>query len=188
MHENATGGETGLKGAWDQAFSWDEYAESEILDHAILWSGVYRTARIPEWATQRVAATGRHWNLLVLSEDWCGDASNTVPLLVKLVETSPRLDMSILKRDENLDLMDRYLTNGSRSIPLAIILDEAFHPVARWGPRPAELQVFVLREKRAGIRSSDEIYKDVRRWYAKDGGETTLDELIGAMESVSDGR
>ncbi len=185
MLDNATGGETGLEGAWRQAFSWDKYADSEILEHPELWSGVYRTVRIPEWATKRIAATGRDWNLLVLSEDWCGDASNTVPLMARLAEASPRLRLGILKRDENLDLMERYLTNGSRSIPIAIVLDDVFQPVARWGPRPAELQDFVLSEKRAGIRSSKEIYKDARRWYARDQGETTLDELISAIESVS---
>ncbi len=185
MLDNATGEETGLEGAWRQAFSWDEYADSEILEHPELWSGVYRTVRIPEWATERIAATGRDWNLLVLSEDWCGDASNTVPLMARLEEASPRLRLGILKRDENLDLMERYLTNGSRSIPIAIVLDDEFQPVARWGPRPAELQDFVLSEKRAGIRPSEKIYKDARRWYAQDRGETTLDELISAIESVS---
>lgn len=185
MLDNATGGETGLEGAWRQAFSWDEYADSEILEHPELWSGVYRTVRIPEWAPERIAATGRDWNLLVLSEDWCGDASNTVPIMARLAEASRHVQLGILKRDENLDLMDLYLTNGSQSIPIAIVLDQEFHPVARWGPRPVELQEFVLAEKRAGIRSSEEIYKDARRWYARDRGETMLDELISAIESVS---
>ena len=187
MSDNKAGAETGLEGAWRDSFSWDEYAKSEILEHPELWSGVYRTAKIPEWATKRLAATGRDWHLLVLSEDWCGDASNTVPLMALLAEASRRVQLGILKRDENLDLMDRYLTNGSQSIPIAIVLDEEFRPVARWGPRPAELQDFVLSQKRAAVRSSEEIYKDARRWYARDRGETMLDELISAIESVSGG-
>lgn len=185
MLDNETAGETGLEGAWRKAFSWDEYAESEILEHRDLWSGAYKTARIPEWATERLIATGRDWNLLVLSEDWCGDASNTVPLMARLAEATPRLRLRILKRDENLDLMDRYLTNGSRSIPIAIVLDDKFQPVAHWGPRAADLQDFVLSEKRAGRRQSDEIYKDARRWYERDRGKTTLDELISVIESAA---
>ena len=185
MLENTTGGATGLEGAWRQAFSWDKYAESEILEHPELWSGVYRTSKIPEWATQRIAATGRDWNLIVLSEDWCGDASNTVPIIARLTEASAHLRLGILKRDEHLDLMDRYLTKGSRSIPIVIVLDDWFQPVTHWGPRPAELQELVLSQKRAGVRSSDEIYKDARRWYARDRGETTLDELISAIESAA---
>jgi hypothetical protein len=88
--------------------------------------------------------------------------------------------MRLLKRDEHLELMDRFLTAGSRSIPLAIVLDADFTPIGRWGPRPRELQEFVIREKRACIRPSDEIYRDVRAWYARDRGSTTLRELLAA--------
>jgi hypothetical protein len=83
--------------------------------------------------------------------------------------------------------MDAYLTNGSQSIPLAIVLDEDFEPVGRWGPRPAELQEFVIGEKRRGERPVDEIYKEARRWYARDGGETTLRELIDVLAAPGRG-
>ncbi len=80
--------------------------------------------------------------------------------------------------------MDLYLTNGSRSIPIVVIMDDAFRPVGRWGPRPAELQEFVIREKRGGDRPASEIYKDARRWYARDRGETTLREVLAVMADV----
>ncbi|MEN8145692.1 MAG: thioredoxin family protein [Gemmatimonadota bacterium] len=188
MRDEVTHVETGLEAAWRRSSSWDDYAKNEILKNPDLWSGVYRTTRIPEWATRRLAAIGDDWHLLVLAEDWCGDASNTVPLMARLAEASPGLQLGILKRDENADLMDHYLTDGSRSIPIAIVLDGDFHPVARWGPRPAELQNFVLSEKRAGLRPKADIYRDARRWYARDNGETTLDELIGAIENAAESR
>jgi hypothetical protein len=53
----------------------------------------------------------------VLSEDWCGDAVNSVPYLARLAELAPNLDLRVLARDENPDLMDAHLTRGSRSIP-----------------------------------------------------------------------
>ena len=90
----------------------------------------------------------------------------------------------MVKRDENPDLMDLYLTNGSRSIPIVIALDENFDPISHWGPRPTELQEFVIREKRAGQRPSSDIYKDTRRWYARDRGETSVRELIEGIEAA----
>ncbi|MFQ5689126.1 MAG: thioredoxin family protein [Gemmatimonadota bacterium] len=169
---------------WERAIPWERYLEREVTEHRDLWQGVYRTARIPEWAVREAERLEHHWRLLVLAEDWCGDASNTVPVLARLAEVAPGVELRILKRDENPELMDRYLTNGSRSIPIAIALDETYEPAGRWGPRPRELQDFVLREKRGGKRAAPEIYRDARRWYARDHGETTLRELFEVLRAA----
>jgi hypothetical protein len=169
---------------WRRALPWTRYFEEEVVEHRELWEGVYRRAQVPEWAVRRVADTGAQWKLLVLSEDWCGDASNTVPILARFAEQAEDVELRILKRDENPELMDRYLTNGSRSIPLAIVLDQEFRPVGRWGPRPAELQEYVLAEKRAERQAKAEIYEETRRWYARDRGVTTLEELLTAVEKA----
>jgi arginase family enzyme len=172
---------------WDAGFPFNTYLEDEVEKHPELWRGIYRTHDTPEWAAARVQETGGPWRLLVIAEDWCGDASNTVPVLARLAEAASNLDLRIVKRDAYPDLMDAYLTNGSQSIPLAIVLDEDFEPVGRWGPRPAELQEFVIGEKRRGERPVDEIYKEARRWYARDGGETTLRELIDVLAAPGRG-
>jgi hypothetical protein len=172
------------RGYWERAHEFPVYLGREVHERAALWDGVYRKAASPEWAVERALELGGSWNLLVLSEDWCGDASNTVPILARFAEAVPGIELRVLRRNENPELMDRYLTNGSRSIPLAIVLDEAYEPVGRWGPRPAELQEFVLSEKRAGVRDKAEIYKDARRWYARDRGDTTLRELLEVLEST----
>ena len=78
-------------------------------------------------------------SLLVIAEDWCGDASNTVPIIAKLADATEGLELRIIRRDEHPSVMDRYLTNGSRSIPVVIALDEDFRELGHWGPRPAEL-------------------------------------------------
>ena len=142
---------------------------------------MYRRTAIPEWVIERLDEIGRDWKLLVISEDGCGDASNLVPIFARLEEASPRVEIRIVKRDDHPELMDLYLTNGSRSIPLVVIADERHRPLGRWGPRPAELQEFVIREKRAGERPASEIYRDTRRWYARDRGETTLREMMEVM-------
>jgi thiol-disulfide isomerase/thioredoxin len=142
---------------------------------------VYAKSIVPDWALQRGSEIGGDWKLLVISEDWCGDAFNTVPVMARLAEVLPGVQIRIVKRDENLELMDAFLTGGSRSIPLVIVLRPDWSVAGRWGPRPPELQEFVLSEKKAGVRPADEIYRDVRRWYARDRGETTLRELLGVM-------
>ena len=167
--------------AWEQGISWERYLGEDIQRHRALWEGVYRRSVVPSWALDAALELGRELKLLVLTEDWCGDAANTVPVIARFAELAPRTEMRLLKRDEHLELMDRYLTAGARSIPLAIVLDADCSPIGRWGPRPQKLQEFVIREKRAGIRPNDEIYKDVRGWYARDRGASTLRELLAAM-------
>jgi hypothetical protein len=166
---------------WEQGVSWDRYLSEEIQKHRPLWEGVYRKSSVPGWAVETARALGGPVNLLVLTEDWCGDAANTVPVIARLAEVVPHIELRLLKRDEHPELMDGYLTAGARSIPLAIALDSDFSPLGRWGPRPRELQEFVLREKRAGIRPSADIYRDTRTWYARDRGASTLRELLDAM-------
>ena len=85
-----------------------------------------------------------------------------------------------LPRDANPDLMDAHLTNGrSRSIPVVIVYDERFREIGWWGPRPEEIQAWILSEGLA--MPSPERYKVVRRWYAKDRGRTTLAELLRVL-------
>lgn len=176
--------EPNLREIWEGAFPAHRYLEEEIHEHRALWDAVYSRSRIPAWAVERAEEAGGEWKLLVLSEDWCGDAANTVPVLARFAEAVPNVEMRVVKRDEHPDLMDRYLTNGSRSIPIAVVLDAELRPVGRWGPRPGTLQEWVLSEKRAGQRPAAEIYRDVRAWYARDRGESTLRELL---EVVSGG-
>jgi len=168
---------------WDRALTYQQFVK-ESAEYGELWTGVYRTARIPGWATQRSRALGRRFRLVVLAEDWCGDASSTVPVLARWAEETGNVELRILRRDEHPQVIDRYLTQGTRSIPLAIVLTDQMEELGRWGPRPAELQAFVLGERGAG-RTSRVYYPEVRRWYAKDKGESTLRELLDVMEGAS---
>ena len=163
---------------WQTAIPYSRFV-AEARQHRELWEGIYRTAHIPRWAVEQACERGKNRRLLVLAEDWCGDASNTVPILAKLGDEASCLELRILKRDENPELMDRYLTNGARSIPIVIVLDEEFRELGHWGPRPAELQQWVLENK--GKMSKEELYPQVRRWYARDKGETTLREVLRFM-------
>jgi thioredoxin family protein len=165
---------------WDQAVPYAAFLEASELRHRGLWEGLHRLARIPDWALNAVPAdAGRR--LLVLAEDWCGDASNTIPVLARLADLAPGIELRILRRDEHPDVMERYLTNGARSIPIVIALDRDFRELGHWGPRPGELQEWVLAERRRGT-PKEEIYPAVRRWYARDHGETTLRGVLRAAK------
>lgn len=161
---------------WDAALPYGAFLAVSDLKHRGLWEGLHRLARIPDWALAAVPAdAGRR--LLVLAEDWCGDASNTIPVLARLADSAPGVELRILRRDQYPEVMARYLTNGSRSIPIVIALDREFNELGHWGPRPRELQSWVLAERARGV-PKEELYPAVRKWYARDHGETTLREVL----------
>ena len=152
-----------------------------VTKHEALWHAVWRRAAVDDAPVRRVAALGSAWHLLVLSEDWCGDAVNSVPVLARLAELAPNADLRVLARDANPDLMDAHLTGAARSIPVVIVLDAAFREVGWWGPRPAALQAWVLGEGQA--LAPDDRYREVRAWYARDRGRSVVEELVRIMEA-----
>jgi hypothetical protein len=145
-----------------------------------LWEAVWRRAQVDEALLLRIAALPGMWHLLVLSEDWCGDAVNTLPVVAKLAELAPTLDLRVLGRDANPDLMDAHLTGRSRSIPVVIVLDEAFRERGWWGPRPTVLQRWVSGQGQLLEKTAR--YREARAWYARDRGRTTLEEVVSLLE------
>ncbi|GLC26443.1 thioredoxin family protein [Roseisolibacter agri] len=151
--------------------------------NAALWRDTYRLTKVPDDAIARATAVPGRWHLLVLVEDWCGDAVNTIPYLARLAELSPNLDLRVLGRDANPDLMDAHLApSGARAIPVVIVLDEQYAERGWWGSRPSELQAWIETEGRG--MEKDERYRHVRTWYARDRGRSTLDEVIALLEAA----
>ncbi|WP_412062011.1 thioredoxin family protein [Rubrivirga sp. IMCC45206] len=149
-----------------------------------LWTSAYDRARVSDDLVARVDAVPGAWKLLVITEDWCIDATTTVPPLARLAELAESLELRVLDRDENLPLMDEHLTNGrARSIPVAIVLDPTGTERGWWGPRPADLQAWF--EGTGAEIDKDERYKELRRWYARDRGQSTLDEVVALIEAAS---
>ena len=169
------------KRRFESALSFATFIE-RAETNASLWRDTYRLARVPKHAVARLAALRCRWNLLVIAEDWCGDAVNTLPLLARLAELAGNIELRVIERDQNLDLMDAHLTNGTRSIPVVIVLDESFVERARWGPRPASLQQWVIEEGMS--LETMERYRRVRTWYARDRGQTTADEVVELLERL----
>jgi hypothetical protein len=149
-----------------------------------LWTTMYRLARVPESFVERVRSLPGRLHLLVLNEDWCGDSVNTLPAIAKLVSLVPeKLDLRVLGRDANPDLIDAHLTGTSRSIPIVIVLDDAYVERGWWGPRPRELQAWAVGPGRALEKA--ERYREIRRWYARDRALSTLEEVVALMEKAA---
>ncbi|AYC30295.1 thioredoxin family protein [Paenisporosarcina cavernae] len=93
-------------------------------------------------------------HILVITEDWCGDAMLNNPILRKVAEAAS-IDVRVVYRDQTLDLMDRYLTNGGRSIPVYLLMNQDGKVLTTWGPRAPELQKLVL-EMKDSLPSTDD--------------------------------
>jgi hypothetical protein len=164
---------------WNRAQSFADFLPT-AQKNADLWRLTYERARIPAEVVARVEGFPGQWRLLVLSEDWCGDAANTVPVLAAFADAAQNVELRLLARDENPALMDEHLTNGtSRSIPVVMVLDGSGEEHGWWGPRPADLQAWVLTEGKA--LEPDDRYREIRKWYARDKGLTTLHEVLGLI-------
>lgn len=164
---------------WDRAQSFAEFLPTATKNED-LWRLTYERAQVPAEIVARVESFPGEWRLLVLSEDWCGDAANTIPVLAAFSDAVQNVELRLLARDENPALMDEHLTNGaSRSIPVVMVLDRSGEEHGWWGPRPADLQAWVLTEGKA--LDGDARYREIRKWYARDKGLTTLYEVVSLI-------
>ena len=122
---------------------------------------------------------------LILTEGWCGDAAQIVPVLEATAQASAgHLETRYLLRDENLDLMDRYLVGTSRAIPrLVVFRADTLTEVYNWGPRPAPAQELLLRLKAEGMAHEDYITQ-IHSWYAHDKTQTTQRELLALVQGL----
>lgn len=114
---------------------------------------------------------------LVITEDWCGDSAQSLPVIASLSEINNNISLKIVLRDSNLDLMDLYLTHGKRSIPKLITFDNELNEIFQWGPRPQTAKSLVDELSKKGL-NKQEIIKQLHFWYAKDSGYSTESEII----------
>ena len=135
----------------------------------------------------------RPWIWLILTEAWCGDAAQNIPVLVQMAEVSTRIQVKLLLRDEHPELMDAYLTEGSRSIPKLICLTgsrqtgsrqtEDLQEIGTWGPRPVPAHQIMVEFKQ---EHPDEPYQKIAEamqlWYARDRTNTLQREFVELLE------
>lgn len=122
---------------------------------------------------------GKEQTWWAITEPWCGDSAQSLPVLGIIAEAAG-IPFSVVLRDDNLAIMDRYLTAGSRrSIPVMVAFDKDANELFRWGSRPAVVQEIVMDWKRAPAgKSYEDIKEEVHLWYARDKGEALQQELM----------
>jgi hypothetical protein len=113
---------------------------------------------------------------LILTAVWCGDSAQNVPQLVKIAESNSLIDVKLIERDENLEIMDEFLTDGKRSIPKLITLNDNGEILFTWGSRPAAAQALVRNAIDSGIEKK--VWEEqLHLWYARNKGKDLEQEL-----------
>lgn len=160
-----------------------------IVDYARLnlqrMNRLDKTWQISEELENKMLGIDTPLTWLTLTEGWCGDAAQIIPVIEKLAKANPLIDHRMILRDENLELMDRFLTNGTRSIPKTIILDtETKRVLAAWGPRPNGAAELLQELKANPDIPKEEMYNQLHGWYAKDKGRQTAAEFLNTLETA----
>lgn len=126
---------------------------------------------------------------LVIAEAWCGDVPQNVPVIFKISELNSNISFKIILRDENLPVMDLFLTNGGRAIPIcAILKEESLEVFAQWGPRPAPAQEMMMDYKKTKSVPYDEVNKNIQLWYAQDKTRTLQMEFVEIFRNTLEAR
>lgn len=122
---------------------------------------------------------------LVITEGWCGDAAQSVPVFEQFM-SKVGVEVRYVLRDEHDDLMALHLTNGAKSIPIMVLLDDEFKLIGQWGPRPRLLQEMVMEYKHQPEpkKPYSEFSKDIQLWYANDKQAELIAEWKSLLEAV----
>lgn len=143
-----------------------------------------KTIKVPEEISVMLNKLDKEYIWLTITEGWCGDAAQIVPVLHKMEEASNKIDLRLVLRDDNDELMQLFLTNGSKSIPKVIILDKNTNDiVATWGPRPEPARKLIADYKKQHGVVDEPVKIELQKWYLKDKGLTTMTELVEFLKS-----
>ncbi len=140
-----------------------------------------KTVKLTEETVAKVKDIKTPQTWLVLTEGWCGDAAQNIPVINKIAEENSNINLKLVLRDDNLPLMDAFLTNGGRSIPKLIALNENNEVINTWGPRPtvATKMVADYKEKNGSLDAA--FKEDLQVWYNKNKGVNTQEDIISML-------
>jgi hypothetical protein len=120
---------------------------------------------------------------MVLTEPWCGDSAYNLPVIAEAADVADAVTLRILYRDQNLDIMDQYLTDGGRSIPKLVAFHENGQELFTWGPRPGDLQAFRQQLIAQDVSGKDVVQRLLDR-YEEGAWQQVDDELVAALQSA----
>lgn len=139
-----------------------------------------KRTKINEDLVERLEQVERPMIWLVLTEAWCGDAAQIVPVIQKMADYSKSIEVKLILRDEHLEVMDQFLTNGkSRSIPKLICLDaETLDVLGDWGPRPQDAQILYDSLRNTDGLAYQDVAEKLHKWYADDKTQSIQNEIL----------
>ena len=118
---------------------------------------------------------------LVLTEGWCGDAAQTLPVISKIADESDLITLKIIFRDEHEQLMSQFLTNGGKSIPKLLVLNSQNKVLNTWGPRPNTATKMVQDYKNKYGQLDAAFKQQLQVWYNKDKGVNIQEDMLGLL-------
>ena len=147
-----------------------------------------KQTRLSEEAVNAAEKIDKDFTWLVLTESWCGDAAQTLPVMNKFSEANKNIDLKVVLRDENDELMNRFLTDGNKSIPKLIVIDnESKKVVSSWGPRTEIATRMIKDYKEKHGKVDDTIKKDLQVFYNKDKGKQIEKEMVSLLSLIVEG-
>lgn len=127
---------------------------------------------------EKLEDVDEEWIWLVLTEGWCGDAAQNIPVIVKMAEQNDNIKVRFILRDQHLEIMDEHLTDGGRSIPKLICLEaDTLEEIGSWGPRPATIQKKAMEWKEDPSISREEWAEKLHKWYADNKAQEIQEEF-----------
>lgn len=165
--------------------------QSEDLTHYTLLNETRlrrldKTIKIAEENVSKLHALKKEYIWLVIAEGWCADGAQSLPVFDKMaLETDGKIDLKIVLRDDNEDVMSDFLTNGARAIPKLIVIDKATgNVVGDWGPRPAGAVELIQNYKKEHGVVDETAKADLQMWYFHDKGLSTQNEIMELMQGL----
>ena len=144
-----------------------------------------KTIVISDDVIKKLNSLKKNYIWLVLSEGWCGDAAQIMPILNKMALAAQSIELKIVFRDENPDLMNLFLTNGAKAIPKLIVLDKkTLNIEANWGPRPKGALELIANYKEKFGEIDANAKTELQLWYLHDKGFSTQNEVSELMISI----
>ena len=141
-----------------------------------------KTLKVDEASAAKISQLDKKITWLVLTESWCADAAQSMPVMNKVAEQNANIDFKVILRDENLELMNRFLYNDTLSIPRLISIDkETGKVLGKWGPRPSAATKMVSDYKNLHGTLTPEFKQELQVWYNKDKGKSTMEGLTGLL-------
>ncbi len=143
---------------------------------------IHKTFKFSNAQKKRIEAIENNFKILIITEGWCGDASQIVPIVERLAEAL-KVECKFVLRDQHMDLMENYKTNNTISIPIIVGVDQEGEELFRFGPRPARgMEILTKFKENPDRYSKEEFHEDLQRYYNENKGEDTVNELLDLID------